>query len=104
MFQGIERVKKFYDDIGWREQGGVTADARLFGDREQGALRSRACAARVARIKQRLSEAGPSLRLLECGCGANPEVELLDLCAHYTGVDVSPIGLEVAARKLAERV
>ena len=44
--------------------------------------------------------AGGRIKLLECGCGANPDTSLLDRCSAYTGVDFSEVGLEEARQQL----
>jgi SAM-dependent methyltransferase len=92
------KVQQFYDNHGWTERNGQTVDAELFGDREIGPIRQAGQAFRWHQIRQALG--GSHLRLLECGCGGNPAVELLDLCSHYTAVDFSATGLAVSNRKL----
>jgi ubiquinone/menaquinone biosynthesis C-methylase UbiE len=99
---GTYGARVFYDEVGWREEAGVTVDQRLFGDRETGPLRDAAHRERLRRTREALSSAGVGLRLLECGCGGNPARGILDLCAEYTGVDFSSTGLEVAARRLGD--
>src|SRR5262245_2690528 len=96
-------TKEFYDKTGWRLEDGRSVDERLFGDREQGPLRARLHRERTDRVRAALQLAGPPLRLLEGGCGGNPSPQLLDLCSHYTGVDVSTTGLQLAAARLQER-
>src|SRR5688572_26282170 len=95
-------TRDFYDKTGWWLKDGQTVDALLFGDRETGPLRKALHAERLERVRAALQLAGPRLRLLEGGCGGNPELGLLDLCSHYTGVDVSTTGLEVAADRLRD--
>ncbi len=92
------KVQEFYDNYGWTERNGRTVDAQLFGDREIGPIRRAGQAYRWLRIRRALG--GPGLRLLECGCGGNPAIELLDLCSHYTAVDFSATGLSLTNRKL----
>jgi SAM-dependent methyltransferase len=93
-------TRDFYDKTGWELQGGQTVDAVLFGDRETGPLRKALQAERLRRVRAALQLAGPGLRLLEGGCGGNPSLGLLDLCSHYTGVDISTTGLRVAKGRL----
>src|SRR6185295_5119274 len=45
---------------------------------------------------------GTGLNLIEAGCGGNPSMDLLDLCSHYTGVDISTTGLQVAEERLRD--
>ncbi len=103
-FQGSSRsaTRRFYDEIGWKVEGGKTRDADLFGAKQDGPLQKHLEALHVERVKQALGEAGQELRLLECGCGGNPATALLDLCRHYTGTDFSSTGLEVAEERLAQ--
>ncbi len=89
---GTPETKQFYDDAGWHEADGRTYDSALFGVREDGPIRRAAHALRVQRVREALG--GPGLDLLEAGCGGNPEFQILDLCASYTGVDFSTTGIE----------
>ena len=93
-------TKEFYDAIGWRIRDGRTVDDHLFGDRETGAIRASLKRQRLDRVRAALQQAGSGLRLLEAGCGGNPSTGLLDLCSHYTGVDISTTGLQVAEERL----
>jgi ubiquinone/menaquinone biosynthesis C-methylase UbiE len=98
---GNQDVEEFYDRVGWRVQSGQTGDAELFWPVDSGPLRAAMEQQRMDRVLSALREAGPRLRLVEAGCGGNPAAALLPLCAHYTGVDFSEAGLELARRKLA---
>lgn len=98
---GSDNTKTFYDRDGWKEEGGVLKDTLLFGVREDGPVKQAAHATRIARLLGKLSQAGPPLNLLECGCGGAPESTLLGLCSKYTGVDFSATGLDAARRALS---
>lgn len=98
---GTAGTREYYQDRGWAEEDGEIVEATLFGTREDGPLRQGAFEASMARVRAALAAAGPPLRLLECGCGGHPETRILDLCAHYTGIDFSAPGLQVAAETLA---
>jgi len=93
-------TKEFYDNTGWRLEEGRTVDDLLFGDYERGPLRAALHEERTRRVRDALRLAGSGLKLLEGGCGGNPSLGLLDLCSHYTGVDISTTGLHVAAERL----
>jgi SAM-dependent methyltransferase len=95
-------TKEFFDKIGWCVRDGRTGDEAMFGNRGLGPLRMAIKSARMRRAKEALQLAGPRLNLLEGGCGGTPEVDLLDLCSHYTGVDISSRGIEVARSKLTQ--
>ena len=95
-------TKEFYDEIGWRIREGRTVDAILFGDRETGPLRAALRRQRLDRVRAALQRAGEGLNLIEAGCGGNPSMNLLDLCSHYTGVDISTTGLDLAEERLRE--
>jgi SAM-dependent methyltransferase len=95
-------TKEFYDRIGWQIRDGRTVDDLLFGDRETGPLRAALRRQRLDRVRAALRRAGEGLKLLETGCGGNPAIGLLDLCAHYTGVDISTTGLHVAREHLRD--
>lgn len=95
-----EQTREFYDKVGWTVVDGKTVDEQLFGDRELGPIRMALRQERAARLREALRLAGPPLNLLEVGCGGNPATSLLDLCSHYTGVDFSRTGLEVARQRL----
>lgn len=99
---GTEATRHFYDQMGWTERDGKTADADLFGVKEDGPIRKELHALHVERVRAALSAAGDPLDLLECGCGGNPERSILDLCSHYTGTDFSVAGLALAERKLTD--
>ena len=99
---GTAATKSFYDRHGWTERDGKTLDAVLFGTREDGPIRQALYRVHVQRVRQALLSAGKKLNLLECGCGGNPAIHLLDLCRAYTGVDFSTTGLEMAAAKLRD--
>lgn len=96
-----ENTKEFYDGVGWSVVDGKTGDEQFFGDREAGPIRMALRAEHAARVRDTFQQLGSSLNLLEVGCGGNPATMLLDLCAHYTGVDFSRQGLTVAHRRLA---
>jgi ubiquinone/menaquinone biosynthesis C-methylase UbiE len=96
------KTKRFYDEIGWQEQDGVPVDRILFGVKEDGRIRIDLHRLHLERIRSALSQAGPPLNLLECGCGANPEKALLNLCSKYTGVDFSHTGLAKAQSFFAD--
>lgn len=98
---GTQATREFYDRVGWQKQAGKTADARLFGTREDGPIRQELADVHAGRVRAMLAEVGDHLNLLECGCGGHPETSILDLCRHYTGTDFSSTGLKLAARRLA---
>jgi ubiquinone/menaquinone biosynthesis C-methylase UbiE len=100
MRQTSEQTKQFYDNVGWSLVDGKTVDAQLFHDREMGPIRAALQTERQERVREALRLAGPPLNLLEVGCGGNPAIALLDMCSHYTGVDFSRTGLEVARDRL----
>jgi SAM-dependent methyltransferase len=95
-------TKEFFEKTGWRVQDGRTGDEAMFGNREIGPLRVAVQSERMKRAKEALQLAGQGLKLLEGGCGGTPELDLLDLCSHYTGVDISARGVEVARGKLSQ--
>ena len=95
-------TKRFYNEVGWKEQDGVPVDRILFGVKEDGPIRVELYRLHLERIRAALSQAVPPLRLLECGCGGNPERQLLEQCAHYTGVDFSDTGIERARASFAD--
>jgi len=97
---GSADTRSFYDERGWKVVGGQTVDERLFGERGEGPIRRALNAKRAERVRDALRGAGAPLRLLEAGCGGNPAVDLLPLCSHYTGVDFSATGLDVARARL----
>jgi len=92
---GTEQTQRYYDEIGWR-----TPDP--FGVKEDGPIRIELYRLHVDRIRLALSRAGTALNLLECGCGAAPERQLLDLCSRYTGVDFSETGLQTARSSFSD--
>jgi len=98
---GTLETKEYYDKHGWTKlpDGRLTDNVR-FGKPEGCPLRIASHQLHMRRIHEALDQAGESLNLLECGCGGNPELSLLDLCAHYTGIDFSPNGLKAADEKL----
>ncbi len=98
--RGSEATRSFYDSTGWQVVDGETVDARLFGERGAGPLRQALLAQRMEAVRTALRDAGPPLRLLEAGCGGNPVVQLLDLCSHYTGVDMSTTGIDLARSRV----
>jgi ubiquinone/menaquinone biosynthesis C-methylase UbiE len=97
---GSPQTRSFYDREGWKEEGGVFEDARLFGVRHDGPIKQDAHRRRMERVLESIREAGPPLSLLECGCGGNPELRLISLCHKYTGIDFSSTGLAAARRQL----
>jgi SAM-dependent methyltransferase len=97
-----ERTKEFYEKVGWRKSGAEAIDRHLFGVKEDGPIRKQLYAVHVDRIRTALKQAGDSIRLLECGCGGNPHITVLDLCAEYWGADFSKAGLNVAAEQLKD--
>jgi ubiquinone/menaquinone biosynthesis C-methylase UbiE len=98
---GTRATQRFYNETGWKERDGASVDRNLFGVKEDGPIRVRLHRLHVERIRRVLSQAGTRLNLLECGCGGNPERELLDLCSRYTAVDFSDTGIEMARSSFA---
>ena len=98
---GSEVTKEYYDHGGWKEEGGIVRDLRLFGVREDGPIKQAAHSRRMQHLLQKMGAAGAPLNLLECGCGGNPALALLPLCAKYTGIDFSVAGLEAARTRLS---
>ena len=98
---GTTETRKFYDEAGWTETDGESVDRQMFGTRQDGPIRIELHRWQVEGIHAALRQAGDRLRILECGCGGNPEPELLPLAAHYTGVDFSETGIALARRRLA---
>ena len=84
---GSEETKQFYDRLGWRKQKGEVVDRTLFGVKEDGPIRKYLYWVHTERVRSALKRAGDRIRLLECGCGGTPAINLLDLCSDYTGVD-----------------
>jgi ubiquinone/menaquinone biosynthesis C-methylase UbiE len=99
---GSERTRRFYDDRGWKKEQGATLDQRLFGPKELGPIRVALQNLHIKRLRDAAASPGSPLSLLECGCGGNPRRELLSVCSHYTGVDFSTTGLEVARASFAD--
>ncbi len=93
---GSDRTRRFYDETGWTENGGLLVDLELFGTKEDGPIRIELHDAHQHRVHTAIAEAGSGIELLECGCGGSPEVSLLDLCTTYVGVDFSETGLKRA--------
>jgi ubiquinone/menaquinone biosynthesis C-methylase UbiE len=67
-----------------------------------GPLRTALQAERHRRAREALKLAGERLNLLEGGCGGSPEFGVFDVCGHYTGVDISPRGLELSRGQLSQ--
>lgn len=99
--QGSEGTHAYYEDRGWAEEDGQLVEAALFGTKEDGPLRRAGYLESCGRIRAALEQAGPPLNLLETGGGGQPELEILDLCDRYTGLDFSEQGLTLAAEVLA---
>jgi ubiquinone/menaquinone biosynthesis C-methylase UbiE len=100
--KGSELARRFYDKKGWTVEDGQTVDRKLFGVRENGPIRIELHSLFRARLRAALSQAGTELNLLECGCGGQPEKNILDLCSRYTGVDFSLTGLQTARSTLSD--
>src|SRR5512146_6318 len=99
MAKGSDAVRAYYDARGWQAEGtGPAFDEVSHGHPGAGPIAARMSRRRMDRLK---AELGRVDRLLECGCGGNPEPEILPLCSHYTGVDFSETGLALAEKKLA---
>lgn len=99
---GTRETQRFYNESGWREEGGASVDHNLFGATEDGPIRKELNNLHQERIRTALTTAGLPLRLLECGCGGNPEKLLLDLCSKYTAVDFSDRGIQMARAAFAD--
>jgi ubiquinone/menaquinone biosynthesis C-methylase UbiE len=97
---GSQHTRRFYDEKGWTVSCGDTVDHNLFGATEDGPVRIELHHLGLARIQHALSQAGTDLNLLECGCGGQPESNILGLCSRYTGVDFSITGLQLAKASL----
>lgn len=100
--RGTDETRHFYDEVGWRVQGGKPVDHNLFGLKEDGPIRIELRRVHTDRIRQGLSRAGTALNLLECGCGGNPARHLLEMCSQYTGVDFSKKGLQLARSSFSD--
>ena len=99
---GTERTKRFYEEKGWTKEDGASVDHNLFGVKEDGPIRIQLYKLHMDRVRAGLASAGPGLNLLECGCGGNPDRQLIDLCSRYTGVDFSEVGLDMARASFAD--
>jgi ubiquinone/menaquinone biosynthesis C-methylase UbiE len=97
-----KETRSFYDQTGWRVEGGVAKDRELFGVKEDGPIRIALHAIRTKRIREALTRTEGPLNILECGCGGQPAHDVLDLCSSYTGVDFSERGIAVARRALTD--
>ena len=100
---GDDRTRDFYERQGWRvDATGRLADETLFGARtdNDGPIQRRAHERRFAGIREHLAPSGAVDRLLEVGCGGNPEPNVVALADDYTGVDFSSTGLEAANLRL----
>jgi len=63
---------------------------------------ARATGAHAAQMVAAALDLRPEDRVLELGCGAaRIGLELVERCAHWTGVDISPNMIQVARRRLA---
>ena len=91
---GSLETRKFYDERGWHDVGATSLDRHLFGMKQDGPIRVELDRLETERVRASLMLAGYGLNLLECGCGGNPALELMDLCSSYTGVDFSKTGIE----------
>ena len=98
---GSEKTREFYDRVGWTKEDGILKDRLLFGARKAGPLKQSIHLARTERLVAAMAQLGAGIRMLECGCGGNPETAFLHLCKSYTGVDFSATGLGVAAEALS---
>jgi ubiquinone/menaquinone biosynthesis C-methylase UbiE len=103
MIKGSSEVKKFYNSKGWvKNKEGIFYDSYLFGEKENSKIRQILNALRRKRICNILASFNKNLDLIECGCGGNPALFLVDMCASYTGVDFSVTGLKAADEKLVK--
>jgi ubiquinone/menaquinone biosynthesis C-methylase UbiE len=102
MTSGSPETRRFYDETGWTELDGASVDRHLFGVKEDGPIRRELHRLCQERIRSALSYAGTRLNLLECGCGGNPERQLLSICRRYTGVDFSETGIQMARASFAD--
>ena len=102
MDEGSQHARRFYDEKGWNVSSGDTVDRNLFGTTEDGPVRIELHQLGLAHIQHALSQAGTDLNLLECGCGGQPERNILGLCSRYTGVDFSITGLQLAKASLTD--
>jgi ubiquinone/menaquinone biosynthesis C-methylase UbiE len=102
MLRGTAATQAYYEQEGWRPSpDGVPHDLRRWGGNEEGPIRRHTHAVRRLRVAEALAQAGTPLRLLECGCGGNPALDLLPICRHYTGLDFSREGLSRARERLS---
>jgi SAM-dependent methyltransferase len=90
-------TRRFYDEIGWQVRQGRAVDSHLFSYREDGPLRRHLNGVYGMRIALAVRRAGERVKMLECGCGGNPALNLLPLCSEYHGLDFSQTGLQRAA-------
>jgi ubiquinone/menaquinone biosynthesis C-methylase UbiE len=100
---GSAAVKRFYDDVGWKQSAsGRAEDTNLFGVKQDGPIRQELHRLRLQRVIDALELETRPMSLVECGCGGNPAVYLAKRSAQYTGVDFSHTGLELARQRLNE--
>jgi len=100
--RGTEKTRHFYDEVGWRVQGGKPVDFNLFGVKEDGPIRIELHRLHMDRIRLSLSRAGTALNILECGCGGSPERQILEMCSRYTGIDFSERGVQLARSSFSD--
>ena len=99
---GTTKTRDFYDEIGWKEKDGHAVDYELFGPKENGPIWMELKRILLKEIRSALSSVGKPLRLLECGCGGHPSRNLVDLCSHYTGIDFSQTGTNLARSRFVD--
>ncbi len=100
--RGSVETLDYYEREGWdRSDGGVLRDHLRWGSTQTGPVRARSHVLRRRRVREALGRAGLPLSMLECGCGGNPAVDLLPLCARYTALDFSARGLGQARKVLS---
>ena len=102
MASGNPKTREHYDQLGWKRnpESGQLVDLDEFGVKEDGPIRREAHSRLLKRIEAKLSSVGRPLKLLECGCGGNPAINLLHQGDRYTGVDFSSSGLAEADKSL----
>lgn len=99
---GTERTRRFYDELGWTTGVRGSVDRDLFGTLEDGPIRRQQQRLHVERIQAAVASSAERPRLLECGCGGNPQRFLLPLCGSYVGTDFSERGVRMARERFAE--
>ncbi|MBT6324524.1 MAG: class I SAM-dependent methyltransferase [Bdellovibrionales bacterium] len=103
--KGDDKTKNYYQSVGWVKEKGKYGDNTNFGQSKPlGVIQTNNQIQHWDKLsKEILTHKGKKVKILDCGCGANPVIINPSICSvveEYVGIDFSDIALQEANKRI----